>query len=135
MRDRRPTRLYSQGVANIVQAMQSADVRRLICVSASGLDPGPWWERWFAKPILWMAFKEMYTDLVRMEAVVERSGLDWTLLRPPALTNGPRTGRYQVAVNQHLKRSLKISRADLGDYIVGHLCDPAAYCARVETAA
>ena len=119
----------------MVQAMQSADVRRLICVSASGLDPGPWWERWFAKPILWMAFKEMYTDLVRMEAVVERSGLDWTLLRPPALTNGPRTGRYQVAVNQHLKRGLMISRADLGDYIVGHLCDPAAYCARVETAA
>jgi putative NADH-flavin reductase len=36
-----PTTLFSTGIANIMQAMQSAQVRRLICVSASGLDPGP----------------------------------------------------------------------------------------------
>ena len=134
VRDRAPTKVYSEGVANMIRAMQSAHVRRLICVSASGLDPGPLWQRWIAKPILWAVLKEMYSDLVRMEAVVERSHIDWTILRPPALTNGPRTGKYQVALNEHLSRCLFISRADLADYIVSHLSDPATYCARVEVA-
>lgn len=132
--NRAPTSVYSQGVANIIRAMQAAGVRRLLCVSASGLEPGPTWQRWIAKPILWAILKEMYTDLVRMEAVVERSPLDWTILRPPRLTDGPRTGQYQVALNKHLSRGSVLSRPDLADYIVRHLADPASYCAIVETA-
>jgi putative NADH-flavin reductase len=132
--DRAPTSLYSEGIANMLQAMQAAHVRRLMCVSASGLQPGPVWQRLFAKPILWAVFKEMYSDLVRMEAIVERSPIDWTILRPPRLTNAPRTGHYQVGLNKHLSPGLMISRADLADYIVKHLSDPATYCARVEIA-
>jgi putative NADH-flavin reductase len=134
VRNRAPTTVYSEGVANIIQGMQSARVRRLMCVSASGLDPGPVWERLIAKPILWSLLKEMYSDLVRMEAIVERSPVDWTILRPPALTNGRRTGRYQVAVNEHLRRSLFLSRADLADYILSHLNDAQTYCGWVEIA-
>ncbi len=129
-----PTTVYSAGVANMIQAMQSAQVRRLVCVSASALDPGPFWQRPFAKLVLWRIFKEMYTDLVRMEAVVEHSSLDWTILRPPTLTDGRHTGRYQVGVNKHLNPCISISRADLADYIVGHIGDPEAYRALVEVA-
>ena len=131
---RGPTTVYSQGVANMVQAMQSAEVCRLLCVSASGLEPGPLWQRVIARPALWALLKEMYTDLVRMEAVVESSQVDWTILRPPALTNRPRTGQYQVALNKNLSRGTFLSRADLADYIVSHLNDVATYCARVEIA-
>ncbi len=134
VRNRAPTTVYSQGVANIMLAMQAAHVRRLICVSASGLEPGPLWERLFAKPLLWLILKNMYTDLVHMETLVQASGLDWTILRPPTFTNGPRTGRYQTAVNRHLSRSLFISRADIADYIVTHLDDPETYCGLVELA-
>ena len=134
VRNRAPTTVYSEGVANIMLAMQAAHVRRLICVSASGLEPGPPWQRLFAKPLLWLILKNMYSDLVRMETVVKASDLDWTILRPPGYTNGPRTGRYQTAVNQHLSRSLFISRADIADYIVTHLDDPATYCGLVELA-
>ena len=134
VRSRAPTTLYSQGVANIIQAMQAAHVRRLMCVSASGIDPGPLWQRLFAKPILWLILKEMYSDLVRMETVVKASDLDWTILRPPGFTNGPRTGRYQTAVNQHLSPGLSISRADIADYIVTHLNDRSTYGAWTEMA-
>jgi nucleoside-diphosphate-sugar epimerase len=48
-----PTTVYSEGVANIMQAMQAAHVRRILCISASGLEPGPRWQRWIAKPLLW----------------------------------------------------------------------------------
>lgn len=129
-----PTTLFSTGIANIMQAMQSAGVRRLMCVSASGLDPGPLLQRWIAKPLLWLMFKEAYSALVRMEAAVKASDLDWTIVRPPRLTDGPRTGQYHIAVNQHLSRGWFISRADLADYIVTHLEDPQTYCAQVEVA-
>src|SRR5258708_23068415 len=66
-----PTTVYSEGAANMLQAMGSAGMRRFICISASGLDPGPLWQRVIAKPMLWRLFKESYTDLVRMEAIVQ----------------------------------------------------------------
>jgi len=131
---REPTTLYSQGNANIMRAMQAAGVRRIICISASGLDPGPLWQRWIAKPLLWLILKNMYTDLERMEAAVRDSDLDWTIMRPPRMTNEPRTGQYHVAVNKHLSRAWKISRPDLADYIVKHLDDVMIHCALVEIA-
>jgi putative NADH-flavin reductase len=134
VRNLAPTTLYSGGVMNIMQAMQAFEVQRILCISASGLDPGPRWERLIAKPILWLILRNMYTDLVRMETAVKMSDLDWTILRPPTLTNGPRTGRYQSAINQHLSRNFSISRADVADYMINHLNDQATYCGIVELA-
>jgi len=133
-RDLAPTTVYSEGAANIVQAMQAANVHRIFCISASGLEPGPLWQRLIAKPILWTILRNMYTDLVRMEKLVTASGLDWTILRPPRLTDGPRTGCYQAAVNQHLSHGSVLSRADVADYIVSHLKDETTYCGLVELA-
>ena len=133
-RDRGPTTVYSQGVANIVKAMQSAHVRRLFCISASGLEPGPLWQRLIAKPILWTVLKESYSDLERMETLVKRSNVDWTIVRPPRLTDGPRTGKYQVALNTHLHNGMILSRADVADYILTPLGDIQSRCAVVELA-
>jgi putative NADH-flavin reductase len=134
IRNRAPTTVYSQGVANIIAAMNAAHIRRLLCVSASGLDPGPLWQRLFAKPMLWLILKEMYSDLARMETAVKASGLDWTIMRPPQFTDGPHTGHYQTSVNHHLARCRSISRADIADYIVTHLDDRSTYRAWTEMA-
>jgi putative NADH-flavin reductase len=133
-RNRAPTSVYSAGVENVMQAMQAAHVCRIFCISASGLDPSPLWQRLIAKPMLWLILKNMYTDLVRMENEVSASSLDWTILRPPQLTNGPRTGHYQAVVNQHLSRIRTISRADVADYIITHLNDETTYRGLVELA-
>lgn len=135
-RDLGPTTVYSEGVANIMQAMQAAHVRRILCISTSGIETETviGWQRWFAKPLVRLIFKNHYTDLVRMEREVTASGLDWTILRCPMLTNGLRTGRYQAVVNQHLSHGWRISRADIADYIVNHLNDETTYCGLVELA-
>src|ERR1041385_4194987 len=82
-----PTTVYSQGVANIIRAMQANGVQRLMCISASGLDPGPLYQKIIAKLFLWRAFKHSYTDLVRMEAFVNASSVNWTIVPPPRLTD------------------------------------------------
>ena len=132
--DRAPTKIYSVGLMNILMAMHDANVRRLICVSASGLDPGPLVQKLIAKPLLWTLFKEGYTDMLNMEIIVRASPVDWTILRPPRLTDDPRTGKYNVAVKKPLTHGWKISRADLADYIVTHLNDPLIHQAMVEIA-
>jgi putative NADH-flavin reductase len=131
---RQPTVVYSQGIANIMQAMQQARLKRLLCISATGLDPSRLWMRLIAKPILWTLFRESYSDLVRMEAEVKRSNLDWTLVRPPRLTDGPHTGHYEFAINKHHPRGFIISRADVADYLVAQVNNPATFCSIVEVA-
>ncbi len=117
-----------------MQAMLTAYVSRIFCTSAGGLEPGPLGQRWLAAPLLWLIFKNMYIDLVRMEAALKGSDLNWTILRPAALTNGQRTGHYQAAVGRHLSSGFSITRADVADYIIQHLKDHEIYCSTVELA-
>jgi putative NADH-flavin reductase len=129
-----PTTLYSVGIANIVRAMQEACVRRLVSLSAGALDPGPFFQRVAARLILWPLFGNGYADMARMEAALSKSQLDWTVIRPPRLTNGPHTGRYHTAVKKHLSGGRAVSRANLADYIVTPLADPTTYRAWLEIA-
>jgi putative NADH-flavin reductase len=131
---REPTTLYSDGVGNLLAAMPTAGLRRIMCISATGIDPGPWLQRVIAKPLLWAAFHNSYTDLVRMEARLRASPLDWTIVRPPRLNDKPPTGQYAASVNEHLPGAWLLTRADLADYLVAHLSDPATYRAWVEVA-
>jgi uncharacterized protein YbjT (DUF2867 family) len=48
-----------------------------------------------------------------MEDIVRESGLDWTVIRPPRLTNKPLTGTYRTAYGQNPRRGLFIGRADV----------------------
>ena len=132
--DRSPTKIYSVGVMNVLLAMRDEKIRRLICVSASGLDPGNLVQKLIAKLILWRVFKYGYTDMFQMEVNVKASDIDWTIIRPPRLNDRARTGKYHVAVNEQLTNGWMISRADLADYIVKHLCDDSTYRAMVEVA-
>jgi putative NADH-flavin reductase len=53
-----------------------------------------------------------------MEDIVRESGLDWTIVRPPRLTNKPLTGRYRTAHNQNLRGGMSISRADVAQLML-----------------
>lgn len=113
---RQPTTVYSVGVANIRDAMHTADVQRFVGISALPVTPPAELgraERWIFVPLLSAFFGEMYADMTRMEQVLHDSDLDFTIMRPPQLTNERATGKYRTAINQHLCHARKISRADL----------------------
>jgi putative NADH-flavin reductase len=132
--DRSPTTIYSMGTMNVLMAMALAQTRRLISISASGLNPGAWIQKLIAKPLLWWIFKHGYTDMSHMEIIIKASPMDWTILHPPRLTDGQRRGKYKVAVNIQLSNGWLLSRADLADYVVKHLQDVSTYRSTVEVA-
>lgn len=134
---RRPTTLYSAGVRNILDAMRAAGVRRFIGLSALPVTPRTevaLVERLVVYPILYRFFGASYADMARMEQVLRHSDADWTIVRPPRLTGGPRTGRYRTAANHHLRGARTISRGDLAAAILDLLDNPGAVRATVGVA-
>lgn len=126
---RQPTTLYSAGVTNILDTMRTAGVRRFIGLSAQPVTPraeAGLVERWVVYPILYRFFGAIYADMARMEQVLRHSETDWTIVRPPRLTEGPLTERYRMAVNHHLRGARTISRSDLAAAILDLLDNPDA---------
>lgn len=105
------------GTRHIVAAMQSAGVTRLLVVTAFGI--GDTRER------LPLAFKLFYrivlrehmADKERQEQIVKASGLEWTLVQPVGLTDGPATRQCRVDTTGVIGRQ-QISRADVAAILV-----------------
>lgn len=124
---RGPVTVQSESTASIIAAMRANRIRRLVAVSNSGMittGDGPL-TRWLAKPILRRLFGPGWADMGRMEDIVRASDLDWTILRPPMLTNSGRTGTYRTATERNVRGGIRLSRADLADGILRALDDPA----------
>lgn len=131
----KPTTLYSDGAGCVLEAMRRRGARRVFVISASAIEISPVLPaivRFAAKNILQKLLRHMYADLGVMESRVTESGVDWTIVRPPRLTNKPVTGKYRFAVNAWLKNSLSISRADVAHFIVHHAKDRGTYQGVVE---
>ncbi|WP_020574677.1 NAD(P)-dependent oxidoreductase [Actinopolymorpha alba] len=127
-RSRKDPPVCGPGVANILAAMTSAGIRRFVGISAAPVpvhDPGDrLLYRLTAKKILRALLKDAYADMARMEDEARRSGLDWTIVRPPALNDKPASGRYRTALGRNLPGGYFISRADLAAEMLRSLKDP-----------
>jgi putative NADH-flavin reductase len=125
--------IASRGTRAIVQAMQATGVRRIVVVSAAPIstvaspgrpepprhDPGDgFWMRHLFSHVAKAAFRTHYADLALMEDVLRDSGLDWTVVRPPRLTNKPATGAYRTAYGQNLRGGAFVSRADVAQLML-----------------
>jgi putative NADH-flavin reductase len=131
--------IASRGTRAIVQAMQATGVRRIVVVSAAPIgtvaspgrprpprhDPGDGFlMRNLLAPLTRAALRKPYADLALMEDILRDSGLDWTVVRPPRLTDRPLTGAYRTAYGQNLRRGLLVSRADVAHLMLRVLQQP-----------
>ncbi|RZB16702.1 SDR family oxidoreductase [Streptomyces sp. F001] len=116
-----PVTVYSEGTANVVKAMQSHGIRRLVCVSSIGVNyedaPGEAFIfRKLIVPVLLKMGRPLYDDAARMEEIVRASDLDWTVIRPAGLFDGTTTTDYVVSKTRH--PGWFTSRKDLADALV-----------------
>src|SRR3954470_13676932 len=96
----------------LVDAARSAGVRRYVIVSSIGADDPSGGSE---------AMRPYLEAKAQADAAVVASGLDWTIVRPGGLTNGPGTGR--VGVGERLERA-EVTREDVAAVIVGVLDEP-----------
>jgi putative NADH-flavin reductase len=126
---RKPTKLFSEGVSNMVRAMKASGTKRIIALSADGVEPNPAvniGQRLVIALVVARILKHLYGDMLEMERVLADSETDWTVVRPPRLSDKEHTGAYQVSTGEPGPSS-GISRADLADYIVTRLADEESY--------
>ena len=120
-----PTTVRVDASRVIVPAMHEAGVRRLVVVSASGAHTtgDGLLVRLLVKPLLGYVLRHAFADMRAMEEIVRASGLDWTIVLPPRLTDGPRTGRFRSRVGANVRGSFSITRADLADAVLRAVSD------------
>jgi putative NADH-flavin reductase len=131
--------ITSRGTRSIVTAMQATGVRRIVVVSAAPIgtvpspgnpnppkhDPGDgFFMRHLGAPFAGAMFRAHYADLALMEDILRDSDLDWTISRPPRLTDKPLTGVYRTAFGQNIRGGFSVSRADVAHHMLRMLEQP-----------
>ena len=119
---RKPVTVFSDGMQNVLESMNKSGVKLLIAVTGIGAGDsrghgGFFYDKIF-QPLL---LKTIYEDKDREEALIRGSSVDWIIVRPGFLTNGPVTGEYRVLTDLSGIKAGKISRADVAHFILKQL--------------
>lgn len=103
----------------IVGAMRQSGVRRLVCQTGAMVGTGnrtPVFE-FLARRIAGQQPAAAH-DRVEQERLVQASGLEWTLVKPPRLTDGPAGHRAIAGPALRVGLLSRISRADVAAFIL-----------------
>lgn len=118
-----PVTLFSCATEILVAEMRARGPKRLIAVTGYGAGES----RKAMNPVEGIGHRLLlgraYDDKDVQERIVGDSGLDWTLVRPTILTNGPQTSEYQVLKSPESWRNGLISRADVAQFLVDRALD------------
>ena len=121
-----PEWLQTNGTKNIVQAMKDANVNRIISLSGGGLPfpekDKPKFADKLIRTIMKIAVPKVLNDAIKHHEVLKESGLKWSIVRGPRLTNDKATESYRVGW-VGVNASTKISRADLAHFILSQVED------------
>ncbi len=116
---------FSSGTTYVVDAMKKHGVKRLVVLSALGVGetrkllPAP-----LRFLIVDLMLKHPFADHARQEDLTRASGLDWVIVRPGRLTDGP--ARLQYKKTSKVERvPAAISRADVADFLIEAATTPA----------
>ncbi|MGI9554125.1 MAG: NAD(P)-dependent oxidoreductase [Thermodesulfobacteriota bacterium] len=115
----KPVSVFSEGTRKVVEVMKNKNIKDLICVTGIGAgdskNHGGFLYDKIVNPLL---LKTIYEDKDRQEKIVKDSGLEWVIVRPGFLTNGPLTGKYNIFTDLSGVKAGKISRFDVADFIL-----------------
>jgi putative NADH-flavin reductase len=118
-----------RAIPNILAGMHQEYVTRLIVLGAAGLDRD--WSKYqnaLTAMTMWVArktaMKHPFIDQAAQERLLLASDVDYTIVRAPRLVDGPFTGQYQVLPDAQPSGALRVTRADVADFMLQQLTDP-----------
>lgn len=115
-----PDNVVSQGTQNVIAAMKEAGVKRLIVVTSLGVGDSKNQVPFAFKMLMKTVLKKPMADKEIQEHYVRESGLDWIIVRPGGLTDGPATGDFQAGVDSSIMAG-QVSRADVAAFVLQQL--------------
>lgn len=116
------TPIEASGTAVILDAMHASDCMRLIAVTSMGVGDSREQINPMFRMIMDFSLKAIMQAKEEQERLIRDSGLDWTIVRPGGLTDGPLTGAYRHGLDKSVKAG-RIHRADVADFVLKQLSD------------
>jgi putative NADH-flavin reductase len=127
--------VLERAIPQIIAAMQESlsqakPVRRIIVLGSAGalpssLDKQPVWRRWIVQNIVYNTFlKWPVVSQISQWNDLSHSNLDWTMVMPPMLTNGPARGAYRIDGEALPPDGNRISRAAVADFMMKQIDNP-----------
>lgn len=120
-----PTRILSDGTRNILRAMEVHGVRRIVCETSLGIgDSAGRLGLYYTLFVIPVILPFYFWDKTRQERSIASGAADWVIVRPGALTNGPRRGacRHGRGIGSFLT-TVRISRADVAEFMLRQVTD------------
>src|SRR5205823_6721032 len=117
------TELMRASVPPLVRAMEHRHVPRLILLSALGAGASAQRAPRIARLAFGSILRQVGRDKEVAEQAVRASGLLWTIVYPPSLTEGPATGTYRHGEELALRGSPRIGRSDVAHFMLAQLTD------------
>jgi len=118
-----PTRILSEGTRNILRAMETQGVPRLVCETSLGIgDSAGRMGLYYTLFVIPVILPFYFWDKTRQERMIAGSSVEWVIARPGALTDGDKRGRSRHGrhVGSFLS-TVRISRADVADFMLNQL--------------
>ncbi len=122
--------VLERAVPLIIAAMKETGVRRIIALGSAGALPDslkkqPAWRRWIVENIVYKTMlKWPVASQISQYATLSASGLDWTMVMPPMLTNARGRGVYRIDGEALPRNGSKISREDVADFMMQQIQSP-----------
>jgi putative NADH-flavin reductase len=116
----------TRGMQNIIEAMKKQGVRRLIISSTlSAKDPNdlPDFTAKALVNLVKLTMHAAYEEIVSVAETVRKSDLDWTIVRLTTLNDNPKSGKVRVGYLGKGEVGLRISRADLAEFMLKQVQD------------
>lgn len=118
-----PDRVVSKGTAEIVRAMETQGVRRLVVISSLGVGDSKDQVPFAFKLIMKTVLRKVMQDKEAQEDIVRSTNLDWTIIRPGGLSNDPADGNYTAGLERSISAGM-VSRADVAAFTLSEIVSP-----------
>jgi len=119
---RTPKDFLSKTMANTISVAEKNSIKSVVICSAWGVAETrkaiPFWFRW---TIDFSNIRYAYIDHEKQEALLEKSNMDWIIVRPVGLTNGRRNQKIIESFQNRPKPKLTINRKSVAKYMVDSL--------------
>ena len=110
--------LFSEATRILILEMKKAGVEKLVSVTGFGAGDSNASINILQRLPFKILLGRAYDDKSIQEDLIEKSDLDWLIVRPGVLTSGPASAKYKVLTKSDEWRNGIVSRADVADLIL-----------------
>jgi putative NADH-flavin reductase len=118
------TTLFSESTRILIDAMERNKVKRLVCITGVGAGEtkghGGFLYDWIFYPLI---TKRLYEDKEVQETLIQKSSLDWVIVRPAVFREGTPSGKLEAITEVGGVTLTRVSRVEVAGFVLEQLTD------------